>query len=839
MSENENGLGKLSLKFSELLKKQESFQNELEELRLELEKLQLQKPVKEEITAANVETEKQEAFLSVESMAGPLTEQASPTINQAVIPTPEMNAEPVASPESGKTAIETASAPQPESRLRNATESVSQTDSGLWKEAMESRASKESLETKTRSNLEKFIGENLINKIGIVILIIGVGIGAKYAIDHQLISPLTRIILGYLVGLVLLGFAIHLKKDYLNFSAVLLSGSMAILYFITFAAYSFFELIPLTLTFALMALFTICTVAAAIVYDRQVISHIGLVGAYAVPFLLSDNSGKVVILFSYMSVINAGILVIAFRKYWKPLYYSSFFLSWLIFISWFITGYRDASHYTTAWIFISIFFATFYVIFLAYKLLRKEKFRIDDILLLLANSVVLYGVGYALLYHHLGAEKYRGLFTLLNGIIHFVVSIVIFRVKQSDKNLFYFTAGLVIAFITIAIPVQLDGNWVTMLWAVEAAGLFWLGRTRNTAAYELLSYAVMVAAFFCIALGWPGTYHTHGDWPGNTRLIPLFNVNFLTSLLFIASFAFINILNVSKKHESPLTGLPVLKGFVNFIIPGILLTVLYFSFYLEIDCFWNQQYAGSMLNPPAGSGESGLIENVNINYYKTLSLIDYSLLFLSLLSLVNIKRFKSSVLGLVNLGFSLAAVGVFLTAGLIAIGNLRESYIAQDLAQYYYRGSMLIGLRYVSFLFLALMVLMVYRHTREEFLGVELKMEFDFFLHLSLLTILANELINWMDLSGSEQSYKLGLSILFGSYSVILIILGIWKKKMHLRIGAIVLFSLTLLKLFFYDLSSLDTIAKTIVFVVLGVLLLVISFLYNKYRKLIFEENKD
>src|ERR1035437_3775572 len=90
------------------------------------------------------------------------------------------------------------------------------------------------------SEIEKFIGENLINKIGIVITIIGVAIGAKYAIDHQLISPLTRILLSYLVGFVLLGFAIKLKKNYQNFSAVLMSGAMAIFYFITYAAYSFY-----------------------------------------------------------------------------------------------------------------------------------------------------------------------------------------------------------------------------------------------------------------------------------------------------------------------------------------------------------------------------------------------------------------------------------------------------------------------------------------------------------------------------------------------------------------------------------------------------------------------
>jgi uncharacterized membrane protein len=96
-----------------------------------------------------------------------------------------------------------------------------------------------SVEPKAKSDLEKFIGENLISKIGIVILIIGVGIGAKYAIDNDLISPLGRIIIGYAFGFGLLGFAVKLKAKYLNFSSVLLSGAMAIMYFITFSPTAF------------------------------------------------------------------------------------------------------------------------------------------------------------------------------------------------------------------------------------------------------------------------------------------------------------------------------------------------------------------------------------------------------------------------------------------------------------------------------------------------------------------------------------------------------------------------------------------------------------------------
>ena len=113
---------------------------------------------------------------------------------------------------------------------------------------------------------------------------------------------------------------------------------------------------------------------------------------------------------------------------------------------------------------------------------------------------------------------------------------------------------------------------------------------------------------------------------------------------------------------------------------------------------------------------------------------------------------------------------------------------------------------------------------------------FDLGLHISILWIVSSELINWLDLSGSSDSYKLGLTILWGVYALALIILGIWKKKKHLRIGAIVLFSVTLVKLFFYDISHLGTLSKTIVFLALGVLLLIVSFLYNKFKDVISGE---
>jgi uncharacterized membrane protein len=693
---------------------------------------------------------------------------------------------------------------------------------------------------RVKSDIERFIGENLINKIGIVITVIGVGIGAKYAIDHQLISPLTRMILGYLVGLGLLGFAIRLKKNYIDLSAVLLSGSMAIMYFITYAAYGFYALIPQTLAFALMVLFTFFTVIAALSYNRQVIAHIGLVGAYAVPFLLSDNSGQVIVLFSYIAIINVGILVIAFRKNWKSLYYASFILTWAMYFIWYWTDYTVEGFFALALIFLTIFFTTFYLTFLAYNLMHKEKFSIKDIIILLANSFIYYGIGYFILDSYETGTQLLGLFTLCNAIIHFAVAVVIYKQKLADKNLFYLISGLVLVFITIAIPVQLDGNWVTLIWAGEAALLFWIGRTKNVPIYERLSYPLMLLAFFSIFQDWNLVYRNYDPERPETRLTPIFNINFLTSILVIGFFGFINVIDRNKKYISPLNMKANPFRLFSYIIPALFLIILYSSFSMEIENYWNQLYKDSVIQTNKDSNLFlSYLRNNDLLKFSNIWLLDYSLLFFSILSFVNIRKLKNSQLGIINLFFNALVMLVFLAQGLYLISELRESYLGQDPGDYFQHGSMNIAIRYISFVFVATLLYASYLYTRQVFMKAKLKTAFDFVLHISIVWIASSEFLHWMDIAESNQSYKLGLSILWGVYSLLLISLGIWKRKKHLRIGGIALFGITLVKLVSYDISHLNTISKTIVFVSLGILLLIISFLYNKYKHIISDKNED
>ncbi len=694
---------------------------------------------------------------------------------------------------------------------------------------------------KKKTNLEKFIGENLINKIGIIVIIIGVAIGTKYTIEHDLISPLTRVILGYFAGIGLLVIGMRLKKKYKNFSAVLVSGAMAIMYFITFLAYYILHgLLPQTMAFILMLLFTAFTVLAALQYNKQIIAHIGLVGAYAVPFLLSTGSDEVIILFSYMAIINAGILGIAIKKYWKALYMTSFFLSWIIYIFWYVVDYNPDEHYTLGFIFLSVFFVTFYLMFLVYKLRKKKSFGFVDVVMQLTNSFIFYGIGFSMLDRHETGEQFLGLFTLINAMIHFVVSVVIYRLKLADRNLFYFISGMVLIFITIAFPVQLDGNWVTLLWAGEAALLFWIGRTKKVPVYEVLSYPLWALTFFSLIHDWGNAYDVYDPRYAKTHITAVLNINFLTSLLCIGSFIFIYITHRRQKSSFPWPKQSWFYTMLTIALALLLVFTTYFAFWVEINNYWEQVYqdvdhlfVSQKISDPIQYTVLG-----DLRDSRAIWLVNYTLLFLVGLSLVNIKKIKNNVFGYITLALILFGVLGFLTRGLYVLSELRLSYL--DLKDTAYSVGIFshIGIRYISFVFMAGLMITCYHYVRQKFLDRTFKIAFEIIMHGILIWIVSSELIHWLDLAGYQETYKLGLSILWGVYALLLIVLGIWKKKKYLRILAIIWFGITLIKLFFYDISHLNTISKTIVFLSLGVLLLIISFLYNKYKHVIADEQE-
>ena len=676
-------------------------------------------------------------------------------------------------------------------------------------------------------NWERFIGENLFSKIGIGIIIIGVFIGVKYSIEHNLISPAMRLVLSYLVGAGLFVTGAMLKKKYESFSAVLVSGAMTIFYFVTFIGYSVFNFFPQSLTFILMFLFTAFTVAASLNYNKVVIALIGLVGSYAVPFLLSDNSGRVSILFAYTAIINIGVLIISFYKQWRSLYLSAFVFTWLMLLSLSGNAYKYED-FTPYFIFNLVTFLTFYIAFIFQKIHQEKELKEIDVVLFLSNSLLFFGMGVWYIYDYYTMENrtIMAMFTLVNALLHFGVAYYFHVKKFPSQGLKYLILVLALSFATLVIPIQFKGSWITVFWSAEAALLFWFGRRKNLLVYERISYAVMVLASISLLIDWVKAPNIL-DIVNPDKFIyltPFGNALFINTLLYSAAFGFM----AYTHHLTQLANKEIYK-LLSIILNILCVASLYFIFFREI---------GILCDVRALQQTPNLTNNYvaweALNNFKTIWRTVYSLLFVTIYTLLNIRVFKSKQLGEIQFGISTLLTFIFMTLGLYTFSELRESYLDNPQLSLWF-----LNVRYVGIVVFAIFCYTSYLLSRFLNLKEEMQKSLEFVLHLIILWVASSELLHWTELYRSASNYKLGLTILWGSYALFLVVLGIFKRKKHLRISGIVLIGFSILKLFLYDTTHLDALRKTIVFVILGFLVLVASFFYNKYTNKIEETDKS
>ncbi|MEP6846626.1 MAG: DUF2339 domain-containing protein, partial [Panacibacter sp.] len=180
-------------------------------------------------------------------------------------------------------------------------------------------------------DIEKFIGENLINKIGIGILVLGIAFFVKYAIDQNWINEAGRAGIGLLCGIILIGVAHRLRKNYRSFSSVLAGGGLTVFYFTIGFAFHQYQLISQTAAFVIMVIITAFAVILSILYDRIELAILATIGGFITPFLVSTGSGNYIVLFTYLCILNTGLIVLAFYKRWHILNFIAFIFTVLIY----------------------------------------------------------------------------------------------------------------------------------------------------------------------------------------------------------------------------------------------------------------------------------------------------------------------------------------------------------------------------------------------------------------------------------------------------------------------------------------------------------------------------
>lgn len=326
--------------------------------------------------------------------------------------------------------------------------------------------------------VERFLRMHLLVQIGLVVLLVGVALLLRYAVDQGWLSIELRH-LGAAAGGAALGvagwFAARKQRGY---GLALQGGGLAILYLTTFSAYAVYALLPATVAFGFYTAISAFGVLLALLQDARLLAYVALVGAFAAPVLAADGSGAYVGLLGYYVLLTLTALALAWRKGWQGLALLSVIGVYGIGILNSAVSFTPEDFLGTL-AFILFFFGLFLAASLALALRPGAGRRVLDLVIAVINPIAaLYWIavitdnsarqlGYALV---AGGVIYLALFGWLAW-------------KQLDKLAVQRELSLFWALflLSLAAPVFVEAQVTAVVWAVAGALWVWLSWRRSVA----------------------------------------------------------------------------------------------------------------------------------------------------------------------------------------------------------------------------------------------------------------------------------------------------------------------------------------------------------------------
>ena len=430
---------------------------------------------------------------------------------------------------------------------------------------------------KKQVNYEKFIGENLFGKIGILIFVIGVGFFVKYAIDKNWINETFRTVLGFLTGAVLLAVAERLQKKYRTFSSLLAGGAFAVFYLTVAIAFHYYHIFSQTMAFIILIGVTVFMSVLSVVYNRRELAIISLVGGFLAPFIVSSGEGSYLVLFTYVSILNLGMFGLSIYKKWGELPMISFVFTWLIMGIFLLFSYTSSSTVISGHLF--LFTTLFYFIFLlpVFSILRGEDMRTMSrglVFVIITNNFI-YLLSGAL--RNMGwSFKASGLLSLFIALVNLGLVLWLWKSRKDYKFLVYTTLGLVLTFVSITVPIQLDGNCITLVWASEMVLLLWLYIKSRIRVYEYAAKILVGLTFISYLMDiYSVVMHEH-----HAVSTIFLNSSFATSLFVgLAMGAFALLMGYYRPFFS--TARQLKYGFWNPFMLFVSVAILYYTFMME------------------------------------------------------------------------------------------------------------------------------------------------------------------------------------------------------------------------------------------------------------------
>lgn len=638
------------------------------------------------------------------------------------------------------------------------------------------------LEKKKRYNdIEVKIGLNVVNKIGVILLLFGVATAMKYTYSTWF-NEYMKGIAGFLLGATLIGAGEWLNRKGKNLFALgLAGGGIGILYFTVFSSYFILNIVSLFISILVAILITALSLVLSQRYKSMTICGISLIGGY-LPFFTYVFMGgltvtQVYIAMAYLLILNILVLLISLEQKWIYINYLSFILNipCLVYLSFRVESELIAIIYSI------IVFVMYLLITLSYPLRKKKNLKLADIILLgintATNCLLVFG-----LFKEAGYDSILGVLALVYALIYFGLGYYMQKSLSLEKKvqaLFYITA---LTFSILMIPFQFGFEWAALGWLIEALILLTYGVRYKEKKMEFGAWVIFI---LCLA-----TFYL-------LDLISFWHISFFKLKYTLMTLGSIYVLSLYLKSFND-------DHLFKYSLKGKLLSC-YKYFTIITSWFFAIRMADTLYNDYVAIQAGRYLD-----FYNIILILTVTISFSYLLS--KIKVIQDKIVEIMIIFFYLLADICGFILNFIDYGQ-GASFEYKVLA-------IVILLFYNIFIFLNLKQLLFRLIKAGRFSLEGYLMSLAIYLLATPIILITNQF--------NLANINLIISLFILILSFIYIIYGFKKAYISIRRLGLALAIISTGKLFIFDLNFLDTTGRVIAYFCFGLVLIGISFIYQK-----------
>jgi uncharacterized membrane protein len=664
-------------------------------------------------------------------------------------------------------------------------------------------------------SMEYAVASQWLLRVGIVVLVCGIGFFLRYSIQHGWIDESARIFMsaGAGIGMLVAGVRI-LGGKYKVFGQGLMGGGLVTLYFAVYAAFNFYHLMPMMTAFALMSAVTVLAGFVSVRYDSILTAVLGMIGGYATPLMLATGQVNFPGLFGYLLVLGIGILAVCYWKNWPLVNGLSFLGTWSLFFA-AMVDYTPADFWKVM-PFAAAFFLLFSTMTWLYTAVRQKPSNLLDVLFVLINAAIFGGVAHLLITQAYSREWVAAITTPL-ALHYAALAFAFVRRKLVDRSLVIAFQALAVVFAFLTVPLLVSDAMLTVSWAAMGLAMLWIARQTGSRVMHTLSSII-----YLIVVGRLGLVDLPREFPRTPIPLGTTLLEYIADLarrLMVFGVPVLSLLGARWLFQRPIRDpRPVGEGN---------------DLPVDLDDAGLARWTGW------GAAAVGFLflnfeADRSLGYfYSPLQLTSLTWLWLALAFVV----LREAIARKSDVVLSLAIIVAAATIGKLLIVDIPSWDLTQQLV--YGRHHLVRdgAIRLVDFgaiiAFLAV--------GRRLLLGESSMKDAAKLLGtaaLALLFLFVTLEANTLFTVFMERMRLGGISIVWSLFALGLLLRGIIFREKPIRVAGLALFTIVAFKVFLLDLARLEALYRISALIILGILILCGSLLYLKFRET-FSFNTD